>query len=420
MTAVWLLVGLGLGAALVLAAVRGRLVRAGELARERDRLQRDLAEARAQRSSQEQMESAFKALSADVLAANSGQFLELARSNLGALQAEARGDLDKRKQAVAELVRPLGDSLRRMDDQLSRLDRERRQSHGALAQQLRQVAEGQERLRGETGNLVAALRQPQTRGRWGEIQLRRVVEMAGMLAHCDFTEQGTVMADGRALRPDLVVRLPGGKDVVVDAKAPLVAYLEAVEATDEEARRAAMARHAGHIREHMRKLAAKSYWAQFQSAPEFVVMFLPGEPFFSAALQEEPGLIEEGVAQHVLLATPTTLIALLRAVAYGWQQERVAEGAREVAAAGRELHGRLGTFAEHLAKVGRGLSTSVQAYNQAVGSFESRVLPGARRLADHGMDGGKEVPSLAPVETTPRPIHAPEPASTELPEADAA
>ena len=246
------------------------------------------------------------------------------------------------------------------------------------------------------------------RGRWGEMQLRRVVEMAGMLSHCDFVEQTTVTVDGNRLRPDLVVRLPGGKQVVVDAKAPLQAYLDALEAKDEDTRKAQLVDHARQIRDHIAKLSAKSYWAQFDETPEFVVLFIPGETFFSAALEQDPSLIEEGVNQQVILATPTTLIALLRAVAYGWRQETIAESAKAISDLGRELYTRLATMTDHFAKVGRGLETAVRSYNETVGSLETRVLPSARRFKEHGIAPTAELSALPVIERSVRPVAAPE------------
>jgi len=280
---------------------------------------------------------------------------------------------------------PVHDALARMDAQLQRLERDRMEARGALDEQLRALVAGQERLRGETGALVAALRQPQTRGRWGELQLRRVVELAGMTAHCDFAEQPSLASEDGLLRPDLIVHLPGGKQVIVDAKAPLHAFLDAYEARDETTRTTGLAAHARLVREHVRRLSAKAYWDRLDTTPDFVLLFLPGDHFYSAALEADPTLLEQGARQSVLIATPTTLIALLRAVAYGWQQERVADDARAVAQLGRELHRRLEMFAEHLQKLGARLRGAVGAYNDAVGSFEQRVLPGARRLAEHGV-----------------------------------
>ncbi len=303
---------------------------------------------------------------------------------------------------------PIHDALARMDAQLRALERDRQQARGALDEQLRTLVAGQDRLRTETGALVAALRQPHTRGRWGELQLRRVVELAGMTAHCDFVEQPSVDGDGGLLRPDLVVQLPGGKQVIVDAKAPLTAFLDAYEAHDEATRTTAMAAHARLLREHVRRLSAKAYHDQFETAPDFVFLFLPGEHFYNAALEADPSLLEEGARQNVLIATPTTLIALLRAVAYGWQQERVAEDARAVAQVGRELHRRLETFAEHLQRVGARLRGAVGAYNDAVGSFEHRVLPGARRLAEHGVvPAERELAALERVDPSVRELAAP-------------
>jgi len=305
---------------------------------------------------------------------------------------------------------PIHDALARMDTQLQRLERDRQQARGALDEQLRTLVAGQDRLRTETGALVAALRQPQTRGRWGELQLRRVVELAGMTAHCDFVEQASVATGDGLLRPDLVVQLPGGKQVVVDAKAPLNAFLDAYEARDETTRTQQLAAHARLLREHVKRLSAKAYWDQFDTAPDFVFLFLPGEHFYSAALEADPSLLEEGARQSVLIATPTTLIALLRAVAYGWQQERVAEDARAVAQLGRELHRRLETFAEHLQRVGTRLRGAVGAYNDAVGSFEHRVLPGVRRLAEHGVvSTERELAALERVEPTVRELVEREP-----------
>jgi DNA recombination protein RmuC len=334
------------------------------------------------------------------------------------LAVRGRARTERRAQTADALVEPIQQQLRRVDEQLAALDRDRAHARGALEQQLRQLAEGQDRLRGETGSLVAALRQPQTRGRWGELQLRRVVELAGMVEHCDFAEQASVDSGDGILRPDLVVQLPGAKHVVVDAKAPLNAFLTAYEARDETARTQALAEHARLLRAHVRRLSAKSYWAQFPTAPDFVFLFLPGEHFYGAALEADPSLLEEGVRQGVLIATPTTLIALLRAVAYGWQQETVAQSAREVAELGRELHARLGTFATHLDRVGARLRGAVGAYNEAVGSFDARVLPGARRFEDLGVVSAQRaaaLPTPAPVDlTTRRPAAAtaPEPPAT--------
>ena len=370
-------------------AAHGALEQERALAAERLRL----AEA-----AREELSTRFRALCADALQQNNASFLTLAKKELEKLQLTARADLQQRQLAVEHLVEPIVRSLERVDGKIQQLEQARRQAYGAITEQVRSLAEGQERLRSETGNLVTALRAPATRGRWGEIQLRRVVEMAGMVAHCDFVEQATVHADERRLRPDLLVKLPGGKIVVVDAKVPLTSYLEAIEATDDETRAARLGDHARQIRQHIAKLSAKSYWEQFEPTPEFVVLFLPGEAFYSAALEHDPGLIEEGVAQRVLLATPTTLIGVLKAVAYGWHQETVAESARAVSKLGRELYERLCVLGEHFVTLGKRLDGAVGAYNDTVGSLERRVLPAARRFSDLGAGGKREIPTLEAVE----------------------
>jgi DNA recombination protein RmuC len=415
MNPVLILIGIALGAVVTLVLVRPRLVAASRLRHENAMLQRDLEHERelgeerlrVNREAAGQLSEHFKALSADALRSNNEQFVQLARATLERYQVEARGDLDARRKAVAELVDPLAKSIAQVDEQIQKLDRERVSQQGALQQQLRLMQEGQERLRGETSSLVSALRQPHTRGRWGELQLRRVVELAGMTAYCDFTEQTVVQGDGRTLRPDMIVHLPGGKQAVVDAKAPLQSFLDAHEATDEAERSRHLANHARLLREHIRSLGSKQYWSQFEDAPDFVFLFLPGEHFLNAALEADPTLIEQGVNQSVLLATPTTLIALLRAVNYGWQQEKMTENARHISELGRELYTRLGTLAEHVQKLGRRLNTTVDAYNQAVGSLEGRVLVSARRFADHGV-GGPDLPELDPIDTTARRAQAPE------------
>jgi DNA recombination protein RmuC len=289
------------------------------------------------------------------------------------------------------------------------MEKERAQAYGGLNRQLLEVTATQQKLHAETANLVTALRAPHVRGRWGEVQLKRVCEMAGMLAYCDFYEQQTVSSDGGALRPDVVVKLPGGKDVVVDAKAPLSAYLDAVEAKDEAEREAHLDNFARHVREHIQKLSAKSYAAQFDSSPEFVVMFLPGEVFYSAALERMPDLIERSVEESVLIATPTTLIALLKAVAYGWRQERMAESAREVSKLGRELYQRLAVLSDRFVTLGRRLDSSVKAYNETVGTLESRVLVSARKFDEHGVaPDGEELAVPDQVEISVRRLQAPE------------
>lgn len=353
------------------------------------------------------LSDAFKALGADALARNNEGFLSLARETLAKYQERAFGDLEKRQAAIGELVTPFRQSLDKMGEKIQQLETARAGAYEGLKQQVVSLMEAQNGLRAETGNLVRALRTPSARGRWGEIQLKRVVEMAGMLDHCDFFEQ--VAVDEGRLRPDLVVRLPGGKTIVVDAKTPLEGYLDGVQAADDQARRDGLVRHARHVREHMRQLGAKAYWSQFEATPEFVVLFLPGENFFSAALEHDPALIEAGIDHGVILATPTTLIALLRAVAYGWRQERLAENARDISALGAELHKRVGDFLGHMERLGGQLDKAVDSYNKAVGSLETRVLVTARRFRDlDAASDAVELSAAGPIERSARAIQAPE------------
>jgi len=346
---------------------------------------------------------AFAALAQQTLQANSAQFLQLARESLGTLQESARGDLDKRQQAIAELVKPVRESLDRVDGKIQELEKSRAGAYAALTTQVRA-------LLAETGNLAKALRAPAVRGRWGEMQLQRVVEMAGMLEHCDFVQQETSEGDEGRLRPDLVVKLPGGKRLVVDAKAPLSAYLDALEAQDEAGRRAHLAAHARQLRNHVAQLARKAYWDQLDHTPEFVVLFVPNEAVFSAAMEEDPSLMEGAFSEKVLLASPTTLIALLRAAAFGWRQERLAHDAQEIASLGRDLHKRLGKLSEHFGKVGRGLATAVGAYNETVGSLEHMVVPAARKLRDKAAPMDAELEPLPDVDLAPRTLLPAEPA----------
>lgn len=349
---------------------------------------------------------AFRSLSADALQRNNQAFLDLAKTTLERQQEAGKGELEKRQQAIGELVGPIRASLEKFEQQVQGVEKSRIDAYATLFEQVRALADSQGQLRKETANLVRALRAPHARGRWGELQLKRVVEMAGMLDHCDFYEQESAdnahEGDGK-LRPDMIVRLPGGKRIVVDAKTPLAAYLDAIEAADDDTRRKKLADHARHVRDHIAKLSRKSYWEQFQPAPDFVVLFLPGEMFYSAALEADPALIESGVEQRVILATPTTLIALLRAAAYGWQQEALAENAQQISQLGKELHERLATMADHWAGVGKHLAEAVGTYNRATASLETRVLVTARRFRElQAVTGDKEIRDLAQVESTPR------------------
>jgi DNA recombination protein RmuC len=356
-----------------------------------------------------QLADAFKALASDALKSNSTSFLDLAKTHLEKFQESAKGDLEKRQTAIGELVKPVQESLTKVDAKLQEIEKTRLEAYAGLTEQVKSLSDTQKELRGETANLVKALRRPQARGRWGEIQLRRVVEMAGMLEHCDFFEQQSTDSDNGRLRPDMIVRLPGNRTIVVDSKAPLEAYLDAIESPDDETRTAKLKEHARQVRSHILSLGKKSYFDQFEQAPDFVVLFLPGEVFYLAALEHDPTLIETGVHERVLVAAPTSLIALLRTAAYGWREEQLAENARAISELGRDLYKRLADMAKHVQDLGKAIEKVVKSYNSAVGSLEMRVLPGARRFKELGADvAGVTVAEPEPIETTARSLQAQE------------
>ncbi len=389
---IWLSAGLLAGGAVawMLASARGRAAAAAAEARASEMQ-------RAFETAEQRLKDSFKALASEALKANTDGFLSLAHERLDRIQKEAELRLQAGGREIADLVGPVRESLGRVDAQIRDIEKARESAYSHLT-----IEVG--KLQAETGNLVTALRKPEVRGRWGEIQLKRVVEFAGMLDRCDFLEQASAPGEDGRLRPDLVVRLPGGKNIVVDSKVPLAAYLEALEAPAGEARVAKLREHAQQVRTHMTKLGQKSYFERFTPAPEFVVLFLPGEAFFAAALEHDPTLIEEGVGKNVILAAPTTLIAMLKAVHYGWKQETIAENALAISRLGQELYERTATLVEHLSKVGVSLGGAVGAFNDVLTSYQTRVVPSARRLKELGVAGQKEVREILKIEDLPRSV----------------
>lgn len=344
----------------------------------------------------------FKVISTEALNHNMHSFLELAAAKLDKMHDAAKGELNLKQQAIDHLVKPIQVTLQHVDQKIEELEKSRLCATATLNEQLASLVKSQSKLQLETANLVKALRVPHIRGRWGEIQLKRVVEMSGMVEHCDFTYQETSQDEEKKFRPDLIVKLPGQKQVIVDSKSPLQAYLDALEAQDELERTLKLKEHAKHVRNHISQLSSKAYWDQFPLTPEFVILFLPGEPFFSAALEQDPELIEMGIEKKVILATPTTLIALLKAVSYGWRQENIAENAQKISELGGLLHERVRVLIEHFEELRKGLGRSVEAYNKAVGSFENRVLGTARKLKECGISAQEELPVLETIEMKPR------------------
>jgi DNA recombination protein RmuC len=399
-----------------LLALRGESQAHAALQADHARLQEKVAQEQARVSEQQalltdaqaRLAEAFKSLSADALRANNQSFLELARENLQRFQQGAQEDLVQRQKSIEQLTTPIREKLEKFDGHLGEIEKARIGAYQALESQVKDlVATHLPRLHAETANLVKALRQPSARGRWGEVQLKRVVEMAGMLEHCDSDQQASRNTEDGRLRPDLIVRLPGGRQIVVDAKAPVDAYLTAVEARDDAGRDAALVRHAQQVRTHVSQLGAKKYFDQFDPSPEFVVLFVPGEAFFSAALAQDPELIEFGASSRVIPASPTTLIALLKAVAYGWRQEALAQNAQQVAALGKELYERLSKMGEHWGRVGDQLDKAVKSYNEATASLESRVMVSARRFVELRASPEDKMPMLEPVERAARQVMGP-------------
>lgn len=404
-------------AALILAAVAALVAwlpqqkRNQKLREENIRLQSELdAERRASAEKQaayeeakKQLGDSFNTLAAEALKHNSVQFLRLAQENFKQLHLKSEHELSAREKAVENLVKPIREALEKTEQQVRQMEKERQSAYGSLSKHLESMAETQRQLQSETRNLVQALRRPEVRGQWGEMTLKRLAELAGMVEHCDFFEQEQVRSEeGAALRPDMIVRMPDGRDIVVDAKTPLDAYLSAMEASSDDEKQIALQRHARKVRERVRELSTKAYWKQFRNTPDFVVLFIPGDQFLSAALDLDRKLLEDAMAEKVILATPTSFIALLRAVAYGWRQQALAENAEKIRIVGEELYGRLSTFADHMGKLGKSLDSSIGHFNKAVGSFDTRILPSARKFTEMGIHAKKELEEPAPVEKSVR------------------
>jgi DNA recombination protein RmuC len=395
-----LLVGLLLGGLIAWLIASRRHARLEAIVGNQDALQREREIAF--ETARSQLSTAFNDLANQSLKSNSEHFLRLAEENLGARQDRAKRDLGDREKAIEDLVKPIRDALQASQKQISELEKSRSEAYGGIKAQLETMQLNQQSLTQETQNLVKALRRPEVRGRWGEITLRRLVELAGMVEHCDFQEQVHSTGENQVIRPDMVVRMPNQRDLVVDVKTPLDAYLEAVEAKDDAARQRGLERHARNVREHIRMLSSKAYWAQFKNSPEFVILFIPGDQFLSAALNEDPDLIESALSQQIILATPTSFVALLKAVAYGWRQLALADNAQEIRQLAEDLYGRLATFVTHMNKVGRQLAGSVENYNRAVGSLERKVLPGARKFVELGIHPKKVIESIESLDPVPR------------------
>lgn len=349
-----------------------------------------------------EMTDTFNALSSAALKSSSEDFLRLASEHLGKVVTDTKGKLGEHKEALDGMIKPLHETLKRYDEQIKAIEKSRDEAYGGLKEQLRSLVSTHENLAKETGNLVSALRKPQVRGRWGEMQLRRVAELSGMSLHCDFSEQQSVDTEKGRIRPDMIVHLPMERDIVVDSKVSLEAYLDAVSVQTEEEKKVKLEKHAQQVRTHMNRLASKEYWGQFRQSPEFVVLFLPGEAFLGAALDSDSTLIEDGIQKGVIIATPTTFIALLRAIAYGWRQEQITKSAQKISLLGKELYERMNTMAKYFEELGNAIEKSVAAYNRTIGSMESRILPSVRKFRELGVTGAVEIPVLDQIDQKPR------------------
>jgi DNA recombination protein RmuC len=352
----------------------------------------------------EQLANTFNQLSNDALSRNNASFLKLAEENLKRFQSEAKADLSSREKAIEQLIKPINDALQQTSKQIHEIEKDRKESYGSLKTTIDQMNKSQQQLQQETQNLVQALRRPEVRGQWGEMTLRRLAELSGMVAHCDFFEQTHTQTDNGAIRPDMIVRLPEQREIIVDAKTPLDAYLSAIQAKEDSVRQRELKRHAQVIRSRVRELSKKNYWAEYTNSPEFVVLFIPGEQFLAAALEVDPALLEDSMSENIILATPTNFIALLRAVSYGWKQQALAENAENIRELGETLYKRLATFGGHLESLGKSLGSSVNHFNKAVGSLERTVIPGARKFTEMGISSKSEISELPPVDVVPRQV----------------
>lgn len=360
------------------------------------------------KQTQSQLANTFNQLSNEALSRNNNSFLKLAEENLKRFQSEAKADLSSREKAIEQLVKPIDEALKQTSKQIHDIEKERKESYGSLRSTIDQMTQSQQQLQLETQNLVQALRRPEVRGQWGEMTLRRLAELSGMVAHCDFFEQTHTNTENGSIRPDMIVRLPEKREIIVDAKTPLDAYLSAIQAKDEKDRQRELKRHAQVIRSRVRELSRKNYWAEYSNSPEFVVLFIPGEQFLAAALEVDPDLLEDSMSQNIILATPTNFIALLRAVSYGWKQQALAENAENIRELGETLYKRLSTFGNHLSKLGNSLGSTVNHFNSAVGSLERQVLPGARKFTEMGISSKHKITDLPPLEQQPRQVQQPE------------